>query len=113
MCRTEFLVLNGITPALMQRLQFGPIIFREEAVFKKEIKFGDTLLIDMNLVKSRRDFSRWTIAHDIKKSDGTLCAVVTIDGAWINVAERKLFVPPAEVVAVFSKAPAEGVEWEE
>jgi acyl-CoA thioester hydrolase len=112
MCRTEFLVLNGLTPVVMQRLKFGPIIFREEAVFKKEIKFGDSLTINMKLLKSRKDYSRWTIAHEIVKVDGTLCAVVTVDGAWLNVVERKLLVPPEEVKAVFNKIPAENVLWE-
>lgn len=105
MCRIQFLVQHGLTPALMQKLQFGPIIFREEAVFRKEVKFGDDIRINMHLVKGRKDYSRWTIAHEIKKGDGTLCAVVTIDGAWLNTAERKLFIPPAEVAAVFEKMP--------
>ena len=114
LCRIEYLLRHGITPALMQRLQFGPIIFREEAVFRKEIKFGDALQIDLRLVKGRRDFSRWTIAHTIQKGDGTPCATVTIDGAWLHVVERKLFTPPEEVASVFRGMPVgEGVEWEE
>lgn len=112
MCRMEFLVRNGLTPAVMQRLQFGPIIFREEAVFRKEIKYGDEININLLLVKGRRDYSRWTIAHEIRRQDGIVCAVVTIDGAWMNVAERKLFVPPAEVTEVFQKMPpVENFEW--
>ena len=112
MCRLDFLQEKGLTPELMQRLQFGPIIFREEAVFRKEIKYGDTISINLNLVKGRRDYSRWTIAHEIKKEDGTLCATVTVDGAWLNVAERKLFMPPQEVKNVFEQMPLkEGFEW--
>ena len=68
--------------------------------------------INLKLIKGRRDYSRWTIAHEIKKSDDTLCAVVTIDGAWLNVVERKLFIPPAEVIAVFSQMPlGEDFQW--
>ena len=103
MCRMEYLVSNGLTPALMQQLQFGPIIFREEAVFRREIKYGDAVSINMLLIKGRRDYSRWTIAHEIKRKDGTVCAVVSIDGAWLNTAERRLFTPRAEAVAVFDK----------
>lgn len=114
MCRMEFLIKNGLTPALMQQLQFGPIIFREEGIFRKEIKYGDEIKINLLLVKGRRDYSRWTIAHEIKKADGTLCAMVTIDGAWLNVAERKLFIPPAEVTRVFEQMPpGENFEWQE
>lgn len=114
MCRMEFLIKNGLTPALMQRLQFGPIIFREEAVFRKEVKYGDIISINLLLMKGRRDYSRWTISHEIKKEDSTLCAIVTIDGAWLNVAERKLFIPPQEVVQVFQQMPpGDHFEWQD
>lgn len=125
MCRMEFLIKNGLTPAVMQRLQFGPIIFREEAVFRKEIKYGDIISINLLLMKGRRDYSRWTISHEIKKvlpshkatadkEDGTVCAIVTIDGAWLNVLERKLFIPPQEVVQVFQQMPpGDHFEWQD
>ena len=112
MCRLDFLQSKGLTLELMQRLQFGPIIFREEAVFRKEIKYGEKISINLNIIKGRRDYSRWTIAHQIKKDDGTLCATITVDGAWLNVAERKLFMPPVEVKNVFEQMPInEGFEW--
>src|SRR5258706_13650088 len=69
MCRIDFLYKRGLTPAIMQSLNFGPIIFREEAVFRKEIKYGDKVRIDLKLIKGKRDFSRWTIIHEIKKNE--------------------------------------------
>jgi acyl-CoA thioester hydrolase len=64
------------------------------------------------LIRSRKDYSRWSIQHQILKNGETLCAVITVDGAWINVAERKLMSPPEQVIEVFSKMPiAETFEW--
>ena len=40
LCRIEFLYQFGLTTDIMQQLNFGPILFREECVFKKEIKMG-------------------------------------------------------------------------
>ncbi len=112
MCRMDYFIQHGLTPAVMQKLHFGPIIFREEAVFRKEIKYGDTISINLKLIKGRRDYSRWTIAHEIIKNGDIVCAVVTIDGAWLNVIERKLFLPPAEVAEVFSQIPlGEDFQW--
>lgn len=112
MCRINYLQQHGLTPALMQRLHFGPIIFREECVFRKEIKYGDTVTINLKLAKGRRDYSRWSIVHEIIKQDNVFCAAVTIDGAWLNTLERKLFVPPQEVIEVFQQMPmGEGFEW--
>lgn len=112
MSRLSFIEERGLTPALMQQLQFGPIILREECVFRKELKYGDQVTINLKLMKGRRDFSRWTIAHEIKKSGDIVCAIVTIDGAWMNVTERKLFIPPAEVAQVFQQMPMdENFQW--
>ena len=112
LCRIDYLNSKGLTQAVMQQLHFGPIIFREEAVFRKEIKYGDPITVNLKLMKSRRDYSRWTIVHEIKKNGDTLCAVLTIDGAWLNVIERKLYMPPSEVINVFQQMPVdENFQW--
>lgn len=112
MCRLEFLKERGLTPALMQKLNFGPVIFREECVFKKEINYNDKVSINLKLLKGRRDYSRWTFVHEIRKNEETLCAVVTIEGAWMNTIDRKLFIPPAEVIHVFQQIPLdENFQW--
>src|SRR6202451_1009142 len=95
-CRVSFLEENGLTNRLMQELHIGPILFREEAVFRREIRLGDVLKIDLEVLKSRKDFSRWTIRHQFIKEENTLAAVVTVEGAWINTLARKLATPPIE-----------------
>ena len=40
-CRILFLNGYNMTTEVMKHLNIGPIIFREECVFKKEIRFGD------------------------------------------------------------------------
>ena len=105
MCRVEFLNKYGLTSQLMQQLHFGPIIFREECVFRKEVRLGDVVTIDLTLVKAKKDYSRWTIQHNITKGEGELSAILTIDGAWLDTAKRKLAVPPEEAIDVFSQMP--------
>ena len=104
-CRMAFLVENGLTPALMVRHHFGPILFREECVFKKEIVFGDTVSINVKVEKISADFGRWTMVHELYKNGETLAALITIDGAWIDTAARKLTIPPREVINLFDIAP--------
>jgi len=112
-CRVEFLNAFGLTAQVMQQLMFGPILFREECVFRREIRSGDEVTIHLKLLKSRKDYSRWTIQHDLVKSDGTLCAVLTVDGAWMSIRERKLATPPEQVHDVFEKMPKSAdFEWQ-
>jgi acyl-CoA thioester hydrolase len=111
-CRVEFLNEYGLTAEVMQHLHFGPILFKEECVFRKEIRLGDVVTMNLKLIRSRKDYSRWSIQHQVVKNTEILCAVITVDGAWINVAERKLMSPPEQVIEVFSKMPiAETFEW--
>lgn len=104
-CRIAFLTLHGCTPSVMLQYKLGPILFREECVFKKEIHFGDLVEIDLKLKKSTADFSRWTMVHRISKNENKLSAIITIDGAWINTEKRQLTAPPEVVLQAFNSIP--------
>jgi acyl-CoA thioester hydrolase len=103
--RIEFLYSLGLTADLMQQLHFGPILFREECIFKKEIRLGDKVRISLKLMKAKKDYSRWSIQHDIIKDDAVISAILTVDGAWLDTIKRKLAVPPEMVLEVFSQMP--------
>src|SRR6476620_5215538 len=105
LCRVQFLNQYGLTADVMLRLQLGPILFREECVFRKEVRSGDAVSIDLKLLKSRPDFSRWSIQHHVRKGEGIVCAVLTVDGAWMHTVQRKLATPPEAVHAVFAAMP--------
>ncbi|MGN6416210.1 MAG: acyl-CoA thioesterase [Pseudobacter sp.] len=110
--RISFLEENGLTSAVMAANQIGPVLFREECVFKREIRMGDKVTIDVELLAAREDQSRWSIRHNIWKNGDTLSAVLTVDGAWIDVARRKLTIPPDNVLHVFNHMPkSPGFSW--
>ena len=111
-CRIEFLKEFDLSPGLMQQLHFGPILFREECVFKREIRDSDNITINLKLLKAKKDYSRWSIRHHIIKNETILCAILTVDGAWINTLERKLAVPPPIAEKVFGQMPLdENFQW--
>lgn len=113
-CRVEFLNKVGLTWKKMLELHIGPIIFREECIFRKEIRPDDIVTIDLKLVKAKRDFSRFTIQHEIKKEPGITSAILTVDIAWINGATRKLAVLPEEEIKMLAMSPvAENFQWTE
>ncbi|MBG9377768.1 thioesterase family protein [Panacibacter sp. DH6] len=112
MMRLSFLHDHGLTPAVMQQLHFGPILFREECVFKREILFGDTVFLNVYISKSRRDMSRWSMIHEVWKNKDILSATITVDGAWLDTQSRKLATPPAVIKTVFEALPkSPGFEW--
>lgn len=103
--RMSVLAGRGLTMEKLAEFGVGPILFREEALFKREIHFEDQITIDVELVKSREDFARWSLRHHLTKSDGTLAAVINIDGAWIDLRKRKLAIPNEFIASVFAEFP--------
>ncbi|MBL0883178.1 MAG: thioesterase family protein [Chitinophagaceae bacterium] len=103
--RMSFMTEHGITPSLLQQYHIGPILFREECVFKREISFHDSIELSLHICKSTHDMSRWTMKHEIWKNKDTLCAVLQIDGAWLDTQKRKLSVPPDAFRAIFNTIP--------
>jgi acyl-CoA thioester hydrolase len=113
-CRVEYLAKTGLTLKRMQELMIGPIIFREECIFRREVRMGDPVTIGMELLKARRDFSRFTIRHEIKKNPETVSAILTVDIAWMSAVTRKLTVLPEEDIKLMSSGPvAAEFEWME
>ena len=112
-CRIRFLDFHGITAQFMHSHGVGLVIFREECVFKKEIQLSDKVTINIKLLKARKDASRWTLQHQIFKNDEILAAVITLEGAWIDLQKRKLAIPPPETKVLFEDGPkADNFQWE-
>lgn len=96
----------------MREHNFGPVIFREECIFKKEIRPEDKISINLTLAKATRDYARWTMQHHIFKNNEIVAAIITLDGAWIDISQRKLTIPPIEVHKGFEQMPqAEHFAW--
>lgn len=106
--RMNVLSQAGLTTSKMEQLRIGPILFREEAVFRREILFEDKITITTELVKATADFGRWSLRHLFFKSAGTVAATINIDGAWLDLDKRKLAVPDEFIRSVFEQFPRSG-----
>src|ERR1700733_7444708 len=73
-CRICFLFDNGITDKVMNEHNIGPILFREECLFKREIIFGDKISIVLKLKSVSADFRKFSMYHEILKNDTELAA---------------------------------------
>jgi len=97
--RLEILQAYGISTLAMAEGHFGPVLFREECVFKKEIRLSDTVLVSTQIAKLRPDASRWTIVHQFLNEDRSKnYATLTVDGAWMDTQLRKLVSPVPQII---------------
>jgi len=104
-CRMVFLTQNGLTPQVMSEYHIGPILFREECFFKRELKFGDDIRIDLTLTKITSDLARWSMQHHIWKNGDKLSAVMNVDIAWMDTQKRKLTLPPPIAKDIYEITP--------
>lgn len=103
--RVEMLESLGMNADAMTALGIGPILFREETVYMREIRPGDTVKVTCALSKCREDGSRWSFVQKIYRGDDVAAAKITVDGAWIDLEKRKLTAPPAEFNNLFLNLP--------
>ena len=95
--RVHWLASLGFDVRKFAELRLGPILFREETKYLKELHGGEQIKVDGRVTAGTPDGARWTIEHNIYKADGRVAAIVTVDGAWLDLDRRKLTVPPAEL----------------
>jgi acyl-CoA thioester hydrolase len=103
--RMAILSEGGLTTKKLEEFMMGPILFREEAIFKREVLFEDKISLDVELVKTTADYGRWSLRHNFIKADGTLAAILNVDGAWIDLQKRKLATPNDFIRNIFENFP--------
>ena len=104
--RLVLLAERGYDIKEFARLRLGPILFREETTFLKEIHIGEEIRVNSRLRSVSDDGTRWSITHIIYKDDGRVAATVAVDGAWLDLDRRKLTTPPTELSEAFRNLPA-------
>ena len=95
--RIEILEQLGLTMKAMQMEHFGPVLFREECVFRREIRLNSKVFISTKIGKMKADASRWTIFHELKNENDELYATISVDGAWIDTKLRKIANPTPQI----------------
>ncbi|WP_345070702.1 thioesterase family protein [Hymenobacter fastidiosus] len=103
--RIEYLAEHGFGMQRFAELGMGPILFREDTRFLKEVGISEAIRVTAEAAGLSADGSRWRIIHTLYKADGRPAATVTVDGAWLDLRRRKLMVPPPEMVEAMRRMP--------
>ena len=98
--RIAYLQEQGFGINWMKSNGIGPVLFREEANFYRELNSGDELVIDVRLSGLSDNHNKWSMSHRILRGD-KVCATIDLDGAWLNLQTRRIAPPPKELVEQF------------
>lgn len=89
---------------VLAKFGVGPVLFREETRFMKELRLGEVFTVNTRIKTMNRNFRKWTIVHEVKRGED-IAAIITVDGAWLGLKSRKIEVPPKEMVDTISDFP--------
>jgi len=99
--RVRFFADHGFSIDEFAKLHIGPILFKEETSFFKEINISEDIRVTMTLEGASKNLERWRFVHNIYNSKGVLAAEVKVYGAWIDLNVRKLCPPPEVFLNIF------------
>lgn len=96
---------HGLTMARFSELGVGPIIFREETDYLREVGGNDRVTISFEFTGGSADWKHFRIRHALARQDGVQCAAVVVRGSWLNLRERKVVVPPEPIARACQALP--------
>lgn len=102
--RVAYLEKHGFGIEWMSKHGVGPVLFREEAKFMRELNMSDEITINVMLTGLSEDHRKWSMRHEIRRGDD-LCAVLDMDGAWLDLKARRIGAPPQDLVETFENLP--------
>ncbi len=92
--RISYLRARGFGAERFAEHGIGPVLFREETWFFKEVRRDQTITVDLTLAGASADGARFRMRHSILLPDGRRAAAIELDGGWLNLARRRLTTPP-------------------
>lgn len=96
--RIEILHQYGITINVLKEENVGPVLFKEQCEFKREIHLNSKIHIVTKLLKMKKDGSFWIIQHEFLSDEDKLHALIKVEGSWIDTVKRKLARPVPTVM---------------
>jgi acyl-CoA thioester hydrolase len=103
--RLEMLEQLGFSADTFKQYKIGPILFREELIYLKEVHPNANITMTCELSKLNKARSFWSFTQELFRDDGIKAAIIHVDGAWLDLEKRKLAILPEELTQSFIQIP--------
>ena len=103
--RMLFFAAHGFPMAEFKRRAIGPVVMRDELDYRAEIGLLEAFTATLALAGLASDGSRFVFANEFIRADGKLAARLRSTGGWLDLRERRLQLPPPELLAALQQLP--------
>jgi acyl-CoA thioester hydrolase len=83
----------------------GPVIVRDELVYRKELRLLEEFDVDVAVVGLSADGVRWSLRNTLRNASGEVTCIVTSEGVWFDLVARKPRAPPPALDAIQRSLP--------
>lgn len=99
--RVRFFRDHGFSLAEFNKQNIGPVLFSENTKFLREINLSEDITVELFVKGLSKDGRKFKFQHNIYKENNVLAAQIEVFGAWLDLSQRKLTIPPQEIVTTF------------
>jgi acyl-CoA thioester hydrolase len=103
--RMMFFAENGFPMARFVALRLGPVILKDEVEYFREFALLESIRVTLSMAAMADDGSRCHIRNELVRADGKLGARVTSTVGWLDLAARRLTLPPPELLDALKALP--------
>lgn len=95
--RNLYLESCGLSVQALLLLGVGPVVLRDELAYFREVRLMETLNVSLSLAGYNDAGSRYCLRNEFLGASGSVRACLDSVVAWMDLASRKLVVPPQPV----------------
>jgi acyl-CoA thioester hydrolase len=101
----DMLSFIGLTYDYFDKMKIGPVIFKEELNYLKEIKAGEIINVVSTLSKIAFEGAIFSVCQEFILKDGSKAAVIHLEGGLFNTESRTLAIVPQEMLELIRLLP--------
>lgn len=102
--RMLYFASHGFPMSEFVKLRMGPVVMKDEIEYFKEVNLLEEVQVGMEMSGLSEDGSRFRVVNRFSRLDGKMVAKVSSWGGWLDLASRKLIVPPEGLLAALRTA---------
>ncbi|HJW08283.1 MAG TPA: acyl-CoA thioesterase [Holophagaceae bacterium] len=106
--RLAYFLSRGFSLREFERLHFGPVVFKDELSYFKEIRLMEPVEVTLACAGLSPDGGRFSLRNEFFNGQGDRCATLLTSGAWLDLEVRKLLAPPPALVEAMRAMPRTG-----
>lgn len=107
--RMMFFAEHGFPIEEFRQRRIGPVVRKDEIEYFREVHLLEAMRVALSLAGIADDGSRFVLRNEFRREDGTLIAVVSSAGGWLDLTARRLVAPPEALLDAMRSLPrAEG-----